>query len=164
MCGLMAEIILRLATANDAKRLPAIEAAAGEMFRDVGMDDVASAPPNSSHVYERAAKDDRLWVATSGTVIAGFLMFERLARSHFICELDVDPACAGQGLGARLINALTSPITLSCFEDVPWNKPYYERLGFRAVAPETLGPAHVAIAKDEARRFHPWPRCIMMRT
>ena len=33
-------------------------------------------------------------------------------------------------------------ITLSTFRDVPWNRPFYERRGFRVVDPGGLPPQH----------------------
>jgi GNAT superfamily N-acetyltransferase len=43
-------------------------------------------------------------------------------------------------------------VTLTTFRDVPWNGPFYERLGFRVVAGAELSAALRAIADDETRR------------
>lgn len=153
---------LRLARPGEGKRLYAIEKAAAQLFRDVGMDDIADAPATPPNVYETYIADDGALVCEDGGVTAGFLTWEARDSRSFICEVSVDTAFHGQGVGAQLIAALQQP-SLSCFTDVPWNKPYYERLGFKAVDPQTLGPDHMAIAKDEAKRFAPWPRCIMAR-
>ena len=54
-------------------------------------------------------------------------------------ELDVLPGHGRQGIGTRLVRALCdgargrgiAAVTLCTFRDVPWNAPFYERLGFR---------------------------------
>jgi hypothetical protein len=63
-------------------------------------------------------------------------------------------------LGAALIAALEpawSALLLSTFRDVPWNAPYYARLGFRVVEPltpalEVIRAEHLARGLDESRR------------
>src|SRR5262249_25990398 len=53
------------------------------------------------------------------------------------------------GIGRRLVDTVCdwakaqgfSAITLSTFRDVPWNGPFYERLGFRSLSPAELSPA-----------------------
>ena len=41
-------------------------------------------------------------------------------------------------------------VTLSTFRDVPWNAPYYAKLGFQALADEALAPDLRAIRTHEA--------------
>lgn len=153
---------LRPARPGEGKRLHAIEMAAGELFREIGMDDIADAPGTPASVYETSISAGRALVCCAGDIVAGFLTWDHCDGRAFVCEVSVDTRFHGKGLGAQLIAALEHP-SLSCFVDTPWNKPYYDRLGFRAVDPKTLGPAHVSIAKDEAKRFAPWPRCVMVK-
>jgi hypothetical protein len=44
-------------------------------------------------------------------------------------------------------------ITLTTFRDVPWNAPYYERLGFTVVEPADQGPELAALVAEEAERI-----------
>ncbi|MEM7571192.1 MAG: GNAT family N-acetyltransferase [Pseudomonadota bacterium] len=159
----MAPYTIRAAKVGEGKRLSAIEAAAGEMFRDIGMDDVADAGANTPGQYERWIAAGQVTAALRGKRACALLVQEPLDGAAFICEVSVHPGHAGQGLGAQLIAQLPRPTTLSCFTQVPWNRAYYRRIGFVEVEPRTLGPGHMAIAADEAKRFAPWPRCIMMR-
>ena len=69
-----------------------------------------------------------------------------------IDQVSVHPAHAGKRLGAALVDhvAATSgapALTLTTFRDVPWNAPYYERLGFRVFEP---GPELAALMRREA--------------
>jgi predicted N-acetyltransferase YhbS len=58
----------------------------------------------------------------------------------------VHPAHARRGLGRWLIDYVSGwaradgelALTLTTFADVPWNGPYYARLGFSVVAAEAL--------------------------
>jgi hypothetical protein len=55
-------------------------------------------------------------------------------------------------------------VTLTTFRDVPWNMPFYARLGFEIVPPEQVGPALFAIVEGETRRgLDPARRVVMRR-
>ena len=53
-------------------------------------------------------------------------------------------------------------MTLTTFADVPWNAPYYGRLGWRVLSPADLSPGLVRIREHEAARdLDRWPRVAM---
>ncbi len=53
-------------------------------------------------------------------------------------------------------------ITLTTYSDVPWNGPYYRRLGFRTLAEHELTPALWGIRRAEAARgLDRWTRAAM---
>lgn len=95
----------------------------------------------------RAQAERRLWVALSprGEPV-GFALAEPGAEAAFLVELDVLPDHQRQGLGRRLIAATIDwaragghrSLTLTTFEHVPWNAPFYARLGFRFLADTEL--------------------------
>jgi hypothetical protein len=55
-------------------------------------------------------------------------------------------------------------MTLTTFEHVPWNAPYYERLGFRVVPEElwTEGMRQV-VEHEAALGLAAWPRVVMKK-
>jgi hypothetical protein len=54
-------------------------------------------------------------------------------------------------------------ITLTTFRDVPWNGPYYEKLGFDVVS--TLTPALQALVDEQATwGLEPSLRVVMRRS
>lgn len=62
---------------------------------------------------------------------------------------------ADQGLDA---------LTLATFRTVPWNGPYYMRLGFREMTPEEITPGLAAVLADEAAHgLDPAERVCMRR-
>jgi len=87
-------------------------------------------------------------VALHGETVAGFLLARPQDGQVFVRELDVHPDHAGVRLGARLLEAAgkwaarrgADWLVLTTFATVPWNAPYYERLGFTAFAPDEAWP------------------------
>ncbi|MGH3991445.1 MAG: GNAT family N-acetyltransferase [Pseudonocardiaceae bacterium] len=73
-------------------------------------------------------------------------------------QVSVASAFARRGLGAALIEHLAAAaraegrpaLTLTTFRDVPWNAPYFERLGFVVVEPGEQGPELAALVDREA--------------
>lgn len=72
-------------------------------------------------------------------------------------RFSVAPAHARRGVGAALINRLGADaaaqnrpaLTLTTFRDVPWNAPYYTRLGFVVLGPAEQGPELRALIERE---------------
>jgi hypothetical protein len=54
-------------------------------------------------------------------------------------------------------------VTLTTFRDVPWNMPFYARLGFEEIPAATLTPALRSVLEDEARRGLDPARRVAMR-
>ncbi|MCB5274764.1 dTDP-fucosamine acetyltransferase [Arthrobacter sp. SO5] len=163
--------MIRTARIDDLPRLRAIEAAAGEAFRALGMAAIADdAPPTLEElaVYQRSG---RCWVAADaeGTP-AGYILVDRMDGNAHIEQVTVHPKHARQGIGRSLIghaaewaqaNGLAR-LTLTTFRDVPWNAPYYQRLGFVSV-PETLwtdGIRRTVLAEGD-HGLDAWPRVVM---
>jgi predicted N-acetyltransferase YhbS len=86
-------------------------------------------------------------------------------------ELDVHPDHGWRRLGTRLVRTVCEwasvrgyrAVTLTTFRDVPWNVPFYARLGFEEVPGALLSPALRAILEDEAKRGLARSRRVAMR-
>jgi len=153
------EVTVRLATALDPPRLPAVEDAAGEMFREFGMPEIAEMPASEVAELDAARRSGLLWVADDrDTGPVGFAMAEAFSGSLHLAELSVRPSHGRRGLGSALVQCVVeaaahrgdSEVTLSTFVHVPWNAPYYRRLGFVDVAPDTLPGDLFAVRQREA--------------
>jgi putative acetyltransferase len=120
---------------------------------------------------QAAQLDGRLWVARVGDMPIGFALAEMLEPdTAHLEEVDVHPDHGRRGLGGRLVRSVCrwadarglAAVTLTTFRDVPWNMPFYARLGFQEVAAAALTPALRDVLEDEARRgLDPTRRVVM---
>lgn len=162
---------LRLARADEAPALQAIERASGIRFRRIGMVAVADAEPSPVADLERAAEAGDLFVAVDGDDRpCGFALYGVIDGLAHLRELSVAPEHAGHRLGAALIEAGAAwararhlpAVVLTTFVDVAWNAPYYARLGFTMIGPAAQGPGIRNVLADEAERGLNG-RCAMIR-
>lgn len=119
------------------------------------------------------AADGRLMVATlDGGGPAGFVLTDWVDAHAYLDQVSVDPAFARRGLGQRLMAAAehwghqhgAAAMTLTTFVDVPWNGPYYRRLGWRELPVTELGPELAQIRQHEAALgLDTWPRTAMIK-
>jgi GNAT superfamily N-acetyltransferase len=162
---------IRPARADEVARLPVIERAAAQLFRgrNVGtfsLDDVLDAA-----THARAQREGRLFVADRAGEPVGFAIGAHVGGTPQLRELDVHPDHGRRGLGARLVAAVVewaraqgaASLTLSTFRDVPWNAPFCERLGFRALEAGELDEAQRALLAREAALGLPSERRVVMR-
>lgn len=162
----------RLSSLEDHFQITEIERAAGEMFRNINMAIVADDQPISRQDFQRFVTDHGAFVWLVDGVIVAYLLLEQVDGAAHIEQVTVHPEHARQGIGAQLIVVADSwacerglpAVTLTTFRDVPWNAPYYERLGFRDHLPRDWGPAMGARMETEAARgLEAWPRMAMSR-
>jgi GNAT superfamily N-acetyltransferase len=168
-------IVVRPATVDDVPAMQAVETAAGERFRDIEDDRIArcaDAPPYTTAGLERASNERRAWVAVDeGGAIIGFAVAWVVDGEGHLDELAVVPAHGRRGVGRALVDEVVAwtvgmqlgSITLTTFRDVPWNGPYYEKLGFHVVS--TLTPALQALVDEQATwGLEPSLRVVMRRS
>lgn len=157
---------LRPAREDEIPTLRAIERASAQRFAGV-MDDLAQDEPTLGPVLADRIASGRLLTAIAYQALAAFVMFRPVEDSLYIEQIDVLPAFAGQRIGARLLDAVAEQakasglpaLTLSTFRDVPWNAPWYRRLGFADIEDAALTPGlreirheHLARGLDESQR------------
>lgn len=135
----MAQYTIEQARNEDLVKLASIERAAAMMFPDqvITPEERVSVVPLGQLV--EAMQQGRLWVAlTQEQQPVGFIIVAPEGDTAFIVEVDVLPEHQGRGLGRALIQRVVRwarteglrRVTLTTFSDVPWNAPFYERLGF----------------------------------
>jgi GNAT superfamily N-acetyltransferase len=139
---------LRPARADEIETLRDIEKTAATRLLGTDLAWVAGDEPTDAAALAERIADGRCLVATQGDRPVGFVIFEIVDDTAHVEELDVLPDHAGHRLGARLIDAVAAwadqrglpALTLSTFRDVPWNAPYYRRLGFTDIPMAELTP------------------------
>jgi putative acetyltransferase len=146
--------------------IQALERVAATRFRGTLHAVVADSPPLSLDELERFSAIGGLWVASSKRhSLAAYIAWEPRDNDAYVVEVDVHPDCAGGRLGAALLDQVEllasraglSRLLLRTFSDIPWNAPYYQRLGFRALPelPQTLVDVlgeEAAMGLDPSRR------------
>jgi len=165
--------VIRAARRDDLPALVEIERAAGELFRQLGMDAVADDDPGSVEELLPYLEGDRAFVATGaadGPV--GYLLLDVVDDAAHIEQVSVHPRLARRGLGRALIERAATwarerglrALTLTTYVEVPWNGPYYERLGFRFLGPDEETPGLRELREHErAHGLDAWPRACMIR-
>ncbi|RZV31242.1 MAG: N-acetyltransferase [Sphingomonadaceae bacterium] len=169
----MSDWSLRLARPDDALAWPAIERAAGEMFRDdPGLSEIDFDKSRDASDLRGLIRKGHCLAAHLGERPIGFLATEPFRRELHIWEVSVHPDGQRKGIGAGLIRACMVDarnsgfvaLTLTTFRDIEWNGPFYQRLGFEEV---TALDAHPRLASElalEADNGLPAERrCAMIR-
>ena len=164
-------VAIRDARSDEIAALQGIEAAAGRLFAEIGMGDVADEELPSCESLRDYVSEGRAWVAVDDLDRpVGYLLAEVLDGNAHIEQVSVRPDHGRQGIGLSLIDHLAawanergmSAVTLTTFADVPWNAPYYERCGFRRLSAEELTPGLRGKLEEEAiRGLARWPRVCM---
>ena len=165
--------MIRSARVDDLPLLGDIERAAGAAFDELGMAAVADADPLSVSELTRFQADGRAWVvADEADAPVAYLLVEEVDGNGHVEQVSVHPDHARQGLGRALLDAVDhwalqlglSALTLTTYADVPWNAPYYARLGFGMVAEVDLSEGLRRIrGREEASGLAAWPRVVMRR-
>ncbi|MFF8311312.1 GNAT family N-acetyltransferase [Streptomyces lydicus] len=162
-------MIIRPPSPGELPLLRAIERAAGEPFRALGMAPVADdEPPTLAELtaFQRAGR--ALTAYVDGRPV-GYLLRAPVDGCTHIEQVSVHPEHARQGIGRALIDRAERDggpvaLTLTTFAEVPWNAPYYARLGFRLLADAELTPGLRALRAREAELgLDRWPRVGMRR-
>lgn len=101
-----------------------------------------------------------------------YLLVESVDGNAHIEQVSVHPHHARQGLGRDLIataamwarNHDLAGLTLTTFTHIPWNAPYYQRIGFKTLKEHDLTSGLRAIREHEAALgLDRWPRVVMRR-
>ena len=149
---------IRPPRADELEALRAIERDAGRAFAAIGMEEIARDEPPPVAELEAFRAAGRAWVAVDERDRpVAYLLSSVLDGCAHVDQVSVAPSHARRGLGAALIDHLAATartaLTLTTFRDVPWNGPYYERLGFTVVEPADQGLQLAALVRREAARI-----------
>jgi GNAT superfamily N-acetyltransferase len=157
--------MIRSVNADDLPILPEIERSAGRGFADIGMPEIADDEPLS--LAELRAYVGRAWVYVDGEPV-GYVLVDIVDGNAHIEQVSVRTEYARRGIGRALIDHVAEwaracgypALTLTSFVDVPWNVPYYERLGFVRVT--DIGPElHAIRVREAAHGLDRWPRACL---
>lgn len=136
--------VIRPATPEDLDALEDIENAADTLFlRRFEPDEWAGA----STGHDRSAQPGFLFVvAGSADAPLGFVHVLEVDDGAHLEQVAVRPEAGRRGLGRALVEAALAEaaarghdrLTLRTYAEVPWNAPFYRRLGFEESEPDTV--------------------------
>ncbi len=155
-----------LATVQD------IERRAAQRLAPVGLPAAADFPIHPMEELRADCNHGRLLVVVDQEDRAvGFALFDLHDDEAHLREVDVVPEHGGKGLGRRLIQTVIARareaglprLALTTFRDVPFNAPFYARLGFRIVDEASASPRLARIRQEERLNgFELAPRVTMV--
>jgi GNAT superfamily N-acetyltransferase len=155
----VSRIRVRPALAADLPELRRIEWAAGQRYRDYGLDHVADDEPLPMDALLGYSTDDRAWVATAGgDEPVGYILVDVIEGAAHIEQVSVAPEHQGRGVGRALVEQVAAwattrgvtAVTLTTFGHLPWNRPLFEHMGFRVLQEDEIGVGLRTVRQVEA--------------
>ena len=167
-------MLIRPAQAHETSVMQAIELDAAKSYAALpgyAFSVVLPARSDEEHAFARD-HGARFVVEIDGAVV-GFIMVIPLDRAAHIFEAAMLADFQGRGIGRQLVATAETyargqgyaEMTLTTYRDVPWNTPFYERLGYAVFSPDADRPQLQALMADEvAQGFAEAPRVAMRKT
>jgi GNAT superfamily N-acetyltransferase len=159
--GLKPEYAIRSAKIEELPRLAKIEQAAAIRFRDTPYTFLADGEPLPIEFIQQRFHAGQVWVAVDrDDIVIGFAITREVDRTLYLQEIDIAPEHGQRGIGKALVETVQTwgsrsgyaVMSLSTFRDLPWNAPFYTKLGFRILdeAELTLGFQAIRAHEREA--------------
>ncbi len=153
-------VTVRPAREDEIETLCRIERSAAQAFRLIeAFSWLAVGDVQSAERHRDLIGKGTNWVAAvDGDWPVGFLSADVAGPELHIWEISVDHLHQGFGIGRRLIRHAVEQagahgleaVTLTTFRTIPWNCPFYERLGFRTLDEAELPARLAAVLNEEA--------------
>ncbi|KAJ6111868.1 GCN5- N-acetyltransferase [Penicillium sp. IBT 18751x] len=166
-------ITIRPTEPKDAPSLPAVERSAAQAFRQFSdLAWIANGDVQSTEKHLELIEGGASWVAVdSNDIPVGFLNGIYTDQDLYICEVSVQSDYQGKGIGRRLMEAARqwavscgcTSITLTTFQQIPWNEGFYKSLGFNTLHANELTPALYDIMDQEIEAGLPIEKRCAMR-
>jgi GNAT superfamily N-acetyltransferase len=162
---------IRSARAEELILLGQVELSAASLFLDTPYAFLANNEPLSIDFVRQRFQAGQVWVAVDpDDVVVGFAIAREVDDTIYLQEMDVDPIHGRRGIGAALVKTVIewarlrdySAISLSTFRDLPWNAPFYAKLGFRILDEAELTISFQQIRQQELEADLPLSERVIM--
>lgn len=164
---------LRRGSYKDIPYLGHVERSAAELFQTVKLDHLLDHATTNPSFLTAMIDANHLWVAVNRLdEPIGFVGGVAIDSNFHIAELSVAQRYQGRGVGKALMWQLLEDIrregfkatTLTTFTRIPWNGPWYRRMGFVEVGLGVMGSEYMQIWQNEARNgLDMDERCLMRK-
>ena len=165
------EYAIRPARNDEIVLISEIEHLAATLFLQTEHANEVEALGLSFPFLEQIQQLDSYWSRQTKKISLSDLQLTILDGQPHLHELDVRPEYGRRGIGTKLVSAVSDwsknhgydSVTLSTFRDVPWNAPFYERLGFVRMDEEDLPSEMLLLRKTEAEDGLDLSRRVVMK-
>lgn len=163
--------MIRPAQPCDLVCLADVERSAAQRFHGTPMAWAADGDPLPLADLVAAHAAGLLWVALRDDgQVCGFALAQPMDGDLFLVEMSVALPSQGRGLGRGLMQAVLGharaagcygAVVLTTDRELPWNGPFYRRLGFRELAPPYSPGLQRRVQAEADAGFDPRRRCAM---
>jgi GNAT superfamily N-acetyltransferase len=168
----MADYTIRLARAEDLILLASIEQSAAILFQNTPYSFLVSAESLPLEFVKQRFQVGQVWVAVDRADTAiGYAVTNEVDDTLYLQQIDVEPAYGRKGIGSALIHTVCvwaksrgySVVSLSTFRDIPWNAPFYAKLGFHSLDESELTSGFQQIRLKESEAGLPISERVIMQ-
>ncbi len=151
---------IKPAIADHVPALAAIEIAAASIFPPGSIPDHIRSDFTSANTLLDAVRNGLLWVALAGDGRpVGYALVQFIEDAALLAQMDVHPDHMRKGIGSALVMQVVehlrflkkSTLCLTTFVHVPWNAPFYAKLGFVAMSNADMPSFLKGILEEEKR-------------
>ena len=165
--------VISLARPEDIDALITVDLAAGQLFAPTGLlSEEALRDHVPETVYRQAieAKDVLKASAPDGAPV-GFALISHRGGTLYLDQISVHPQHGRRGIGADLLRQVflvakqrrLKLVTLSTFREIPWNAPFYRKMGFREIPRKDMADWMLDLERIQAESLDVSQRCFMVR-
>lgn len=166
-------VTIREIAPHDAKELSCVERCAAQAFAAVPELAWLAARTWPERCVPARIPVGECWLAAASPAddIVGFIVARSVERHLHIDEVSVRLDSQRQGIGTALLRRVlkaanelgATGTTLTTWRDVPWNAPWYRRMGFEVIAENDAPDFLKALLSEErAEGLSPPPRVAMI--
>ena len=168
---------IRAARADEVELLQNIDLKSAELFLGEGLIDFGPegvpVDPIPEDRIRLSLGEALVWViAESSDYPVGFALASERGRDLYLDQVSVVPEFGRRGLGERLVRHVLEfaqtegfeRVSLSTFRDVPWNGPFYRRLGFKEIPSSRYANWQKELTEIQSQTMDVSKRCFMQRS
>jgi GNAT superfamily N-acetyltransferase len=156
--------VIRLARIPELPQLANLEQSAAMRFQGTPYAFFVEAQPLPLDFVQQRFQAGQVWVAVDPQdTVVGYAVTREVDDTLYLQEIDVEPTHGQKGLGTALVETVRAwaklwgygLMSLSTFRNIPWNAPFYAKLGFRILDEAELTAGFQQIRQQE--REAGWP-------
>jgi GNAT superfamily N-acetyltransferase len=162
---------IRSARVEELTLLAHIEQSAAIRFLDTPYAFLVDAKLLPLDFMQQRFQVGQVWVvADRRDVVIGYAVTREVDDTLYLQEIDIEPKHGQKGLGYSLVDTVRSwaklsgysVMSLSTFRDIPWNAPFYSKLGFRILDESELTAGFQQIRLQEREAGLPISQRVIM--